>query len=252
MFTLEVLEEDKINIYSFKYNKEKINKVKAKIKDYSIIREIEITYDATMDNPKSYIENSPYIECDEYLGIINDKKNNIQVEENNIVDCNKMLYGGPAISKRKVKVKNYPILYNVLFGKLKSQNKNFINTILAYLTNDQNLNINTIFKFQNITYDNNIPFEQKVLFVKDIFNSFEIKLEQAIEIKDLEEQINIILSMDSYNSKKIDKHKKEIVKIINNRIKIAKENNENLNKILVYVKKLDNSKKQSKEKIKKI
>lgn len=242
---LEFIKGEKINTYKVTYNKEKIDKLKKELKDYSIKNEIEIRYDCTIDNLDIYIKRN--IDCDEYIELEFFTKKKSELD-----DTMNIPFSTPLYINKKIEIINFPLLYNVLFGKHKNENKNILKTLILYLEDEEGIKTKegSYFHknfFPNIImdyiYDSNIPMNQKILFVEKIINSLEFKLEKSELLSDIDNQVRVISGVSAGYSKN------KLLKDINKRLEIANENSHNLDRILTYISSDRKIKQQLKKKI---
>lgn len=223
---LEFINDEKINTYKVTYNNQKIKEIKKDLKKYSTKLEMKIRYDCTVFNLDSYI--NQYISCNEYRRL--KKYNREIVDDTN--DIMETAFGGACYIQEKIEITRYPLLFNILFKKHKSNNKNILKTILLYLNDEEGIKTGEKFymsKILNIkNYDDNIPISEKIKFIEKIMNAMDFKLEKSESLIDIEKQIKIISQLTIEN-------KNNILKKVNKRLEHAKDNSNNLEQILNYI-----------------
>lgn len=252
--TFEIIENDVIKTYKISYNDKKLKELKEKIKKYSIVRELEIRYDIMCDDAESYVKTSPYIDFDEYMGVVNEKNH----EKKSIKEYDydeyviEPYYGGSHYVTNKVRLKHYPRLFHILFQKHKDNKDNIFKRILLYLNNDPSLvpsmdnNIKDIIQkfcgveFPKLVYDENIPIQEKISLIEELFNSMIITFEREESLLEINSQINVVSKINvRYNS-----YKTKLIKAMEDRIKTARENKkviDSINDYLIKNKSCDNS-----------
>lgn len=243
--TFEILENDEIKTYKISYDKRKIGEIKKRIKDYSTVRKRKISYNIMSYDAESYVKTSPYIDFDEYIGVVKEKnpeKKCIEEYDYGYDDCEiGTRYGGSHYVTSIVELKDYPYLFNVLFGKYKNNKRNIFKTILLYFDNDPVLvpsmdnDIKNILQkiygveVPKLVYDENIPIQEKILLIEELFSSMQITLEAEESLKNINNQIKLVSKINACKSAKT-----KLLKCMEDRIKNAKQNRETIDSINDY------------------
>lgn len=242
---IEMLENDIIKTYKIRYDDKKLKELKEKIKKYSIVRELEIRYDCISDDAESYVTTHPYIDFDEFMGVIEEDKLENKTEEkcendsNMLINyCNLPKFGGPSYVTKKVRLKKYPYLFNILFRKHKNNEKNMFEKLFLYINNDivldfymNKIQILGIKPVTKLVYDENIPIQEKISLIEELFDSMIITLEKEESLLDIKSQIKMV----SKNNVKDKRYKTKLLEAMKERIKIAKENKKMIDSINDYI-----------------
>lgn len=258
---IEILENDKIKTYEINYVKKKVKELKNDIKKYSTFRKCEISYDIMIEDAESYVMSSPYINFDEYIGVVKeDNPKKKCIEEDNYDDYDDYddydydydydfgyridapCYGGSHYVTSMVELKDYPYLFNILFGKYKNNERNIFETVLLYFNNNPILvpSINNDIKnilqefcgveFPKLVYDENIPIQEKILLIEKLFNSMVITFEAEESIKDINNQIKFVSKINACEGSS----KTELLNCMKIRIKMAEQNRKTIDYINDY------------------
>lgn len=245
---IELIENNSLNTYNIKFDEEKIEPIKKEILNYS----------------KEYLQNVDlYFSHD--FNFVGDMETFLTVMG---TDYDEFLGCDGLKNYRFAKLRNYPILYNVLFGKYVKYNSNIYKTMLLYLTNqsglmndckgdlgrrnisiiDDNVNVPLKGKIKvEMSYDRNISLDKKVTFIEKILDCMEFTLETSESLKDINKQIEFVSNIKLDNLKA----KTDFIKLINERIEKAKDTASYYSEINIFINKYKSKKNISKQKRKK-
>lgn len=232
--TIELIEETDFVIYRLKTDKKAITILKEKLKNLGIEKEIEIKYK----------ENRTDVESTLLKIGIGDEILKIEKKVPHQLSKNKDHY-----IKQKVIVKNYSILYHILFGKYRIYNSDILKTLYLYLTNNYGIkdekneelfqSLKTIQQWMGepleIVYDNYLSLEQKKEIIEDFLNTFTFIPLYRNSLTNIYNKIDTISKINI-------KSKTFLLKEIENYLLTARKNTTNLEflnqKLNILVKKI--------------
>lgn len=200
-----------------------------KLKRLGIEKEITIGYDAYSTTPKEQALETGV--CDEVLEIIKE-------DSESLFDPYHIKYGRRIHVKSKIRVKKYPIIYHLLFGKYKKTNSDFLNSINIYLSdtyglkdqyNDDLYNLDITIKQirgepLHPNYDSYLNQQQKEELILEFLDTITYQQVAKESLEEINYQLDIVSQINA-------KSKAELIKEMKTRISQAQKNTKNLESI---------------------
>lgn len=229
---IELIENEEIVTYQLRFNESEIAYLKNELKRLGQEKNINISYDYYIEDIETATRRKKHI--DEFLGIVENGFLLKNVRPTSKYRRNNWI----AKTTKTVKVKKYPILYHILFGRYQFTNENIINVLNLYLSNRYGLKdeqgivlYQDLQRAQNIkevepyiNYDSYLSQDKKIELVKELLDSITLIPIKIEPVQELNKQIDYISKINIPS-------KDMLIQEVKNRLLIAKQNTEDLNSI---------------------
>lgn len=146
-------------------------------------------------------------------------------------------YGSPVDMKMVAHVKNYPILWHIIFDNTLNR---YFEELKMYLNNESGLThirgkrikyLSEVYKIlrkesdKKVNYDSNIPNEEKIKFINSFLSSLTFQQVKVETISDINKQIEVLTSiMETKRTNELI----STIKGLKSKLELAKDNRESI------------------------